>query len=90
MSNDIHVLKPAKKRTRHTLDLPEIFNAGVHALTLEYGTTTAEVMRDAAKLLIEFNKLKKRAISLAVGKREKTDYERPFVFPSKFEEFATP
>jgi hypothetical protein len=64
MSNDIHVLKPAKKRTRHTLDLPEILNAGVHALTLEYGTTTAEVMRDAAKLLIEFNKLKKEGYQL--------------------------
>jgi predicted DNA-binding protein len=59
--DDVAILsaRPSKSRSRYTVDLPCVLDQRLTALASEHGITKAEIIRDAVRLLTEYDNLKK-------------------------------
>ena len=58
---DVQLLKPRanRSRSRYTVDLPSVLDQRRANLAAEHNLSKADVIRDAVRLLIEYDTLKK-------------------------------
>lgn len=64
--------RSGKVRNRYTIDLPCVLDKRLTELAVENGMTKADVIRDAVKLLAEFDKLRKEGYDTA-ARRQNSD-----------------
>jgi len=69
MPESVELLKP-RKRSRFTVDLPASLASAMDELTAEHDVSQRILLRDAIRLLVEFNKLNKEGYQLGGWKEE--------------------
>lgn len=70
MPDHIELLKGnGKARSRRTIDFPKKLDAALVALAAEHGVSITDLVRDSARLMIEFTQLKKEGYELGGWKQ---------------------
>jgi metal-responsive CopG/Arc/MetJ family transcriptional regulator len=77
---DIELLnaKTVKKRTRQTVDLPCVLDQRLTELAFEHGMSKSDVIRDAVKLLVEYDRLRKEGYD-TVSQKQNSDGTKELV-----------